>query len=162
MINLKPFRQSADFCGPASLVILLGYYNFHMSEKELGNLSNTTREFGTEPESLTSTLRKLGFDAESKQHGTWEGLKKLIDEDIPVIVNWWSDYGAPADGHYSVVHKMTDRTISLMDPEIGATRRIPKAKFMKQWYDFYYNGSRNDKWYLYIKKDPSRYTLTGQ
>jgi len=122
-----------------------------MSEKELGDLCGTTKENGTEPEALIKALRKLGFNTKGQQHGTWADLKKLIDADTPVLINWWSDYGAPADGHYSVVYKMTDKTISMMDPELGGFRKMTKAKFMRQWYDFYRDGSKNDKWYLYIK-----------
>ena len=154
MIILKPFRQSASFCGPASLVSLLGYYNIKMSEKELGELCGTSEKYGTEPEAVLNTLKKLGFNALAKQFGTWDELKGLIDRGTPVIIDWWSDYGAPADGHYSVVYKMTDKTISMMDPEIGGFRKMTKAKFMRQWYDFYNDGSKNTRWYLYIKKDP--------
>ncbi|MDB5266736.1 MAG: hypothetical protein JWN89_551 [Parcubacteria group bacterium] len=151
MISLKPIRQSASFCGPASLVSLVQYYGKNMTEPELGRLCGTTTENGTEPEALAKGLKKLGFKVKTKDKGTWNELKTLVDSDTPVLVNWWSDYGAPADGHYSVVYKMTGRTLWMMDPELGGFRRMTKAKFMRQWYDFYINGKKNTRWYLYIQ-----------
>ena len=155
-ISLKPIRQTSGFCGPASLACLLDFYGIKMSQRELGNLCRTTSKYGTEPEMLTETLAKLGFSPVAKEHGSWETLKKLIDKSTPVVVNWWSDYREPADGHYSVVYKMTDTSIYLMDPELGGPRRIAKSTFLKNWYDFYASGKKNTAWYLYIPEESSK------
>ncbi|MBX4189518.1 C39 family peptidase [Candidatus Parcubacteria bacterium] len=151
-LKLKKVKQSSGFCGPASLSSLLHFYGIKMSERELGNLCETTAEYGTEPEVLRNTLRKLGFKAVAREHGTWEELKRLVTHETPVLVNWWSDYEKPADGHYSLVYKMTDKSIFLMDPELGGYRRMSKERFMRQWYDFYITGEKNTRWYLYIVK----------
>jgi len=152
MIKLKPVEQSSGFCGPASLVSLLDYYGYKSTEKELAKLCNATEELGTEPDDLIKGLKKLKVKAVAQQFGSWSTLKKLIDAGAPVLVNWWSDYGLPHDGHYSVVYRMTDKSIYLMDPELGGSRRMTKAKFMRQWYDFYLNGKKNTRWYMYIQK----------
>ncbi|MEX2010386.1 MAG: cysteine peptidase family C39 domain-containing protein [Parcubacteria group bacterium] len=150
-ILLKKIRQSESFCGPASLVSLLDYYGVRISEKELGRLCGTTISKGTEPEDLIRVLKKLGFKVFSKEQGTWSEIREIVSRGTPVLVNWWSDYELPSDGHYSLVYRMTDKSIYLMDPELGGYRRMQRAKFMRQWYDFYANGRRNSRWYLYIK-----------
>ncbi len=149
-IKLKKVKQSSGFCGPASLSSLLDYYGVKMSERELGNLCGTSKALGTEPEVLLEVLKKLGFKAVAKRNGTWEDLQKLVTHGTPVLVDWWSDFGKPAEGHYSLVYKVTDDKISLMDPEIGGYRTMGKERFMKLWYDFYLSGKKNDQWYLYI------------
>jgi ABC-type bacteriocin/lantibiotic exporter with double-glycine peptidase domain len=149
-ITLNPVQQTSGFCGPASLAILLDFYGVKMSQRQLGDLCGTTSKYGTEPEMLLEALSKLGFSPIASEHGSWETLKDLIDRDIPVLVNWWSDYDEPADGHYSVVYKMTDSSIYIMDPELGGSRRMSKSKFLKNWYDFYASGKKNTAWYMYI------------
>jgi ABC-type bacteriocin/lantibiotic exporter with double-glycine peptidase domain len=151
-IKLKIVRQSSSFCGPASLSSLLDFYGVKLSEKQLGKLCGTTVEAGTEPAGLVRTLRHLGFKPVAKELGTWAELTKIITDGTPIIVNWWSDYEKPADGHYSVAYKITNKSIYLMDPELGGYRRMSKDKFMCQWYDFYASGRKNSRWYLYIAK----------
>jgi ABC-type bacteriocin/lantibiotic exporter with double-glycine peptidase domain len=149
-IKLKPIRQSSGFCGPACLSSLLDFYGVKMSERQLGDLCRTTTHSGTEPEMLVHVLNDLGFKTIDKQKGTWNDLKKLVTRGTPVLVDWWSNFGEPAEGHYSLVYKVTDTHISIMDPEIGSYRRMGKERFMKQWYDFYLDGRKNDRWYMYI------------
>ncbi|MDB5194624.1 MAG: hypothetical protein JWN50_638 [Parcubacteria group bacterium] len=152
-IKLKPIRQSSGFCGPASLSSLLDFYGVRMSERQLGDLCRTTKESGTDPHTLVQVLKDLGFNAVAKNNGTWAGLKKLVTRGTPVLVNWWSDFEKPADGHYSLVYGLTDTRISLMDPELGGFRQMGKERFMKQWYDFFLNGEKNDRWFLYIEEE---------
>ncbi|MBX4200063.1 C39 family peptidase [Candidatus Parcubacteria bacterium] len=152
MIKLKPVLQSSSMCGPASLASLLDFYGYHTSEEELVKICNATEEFGTEPGDLVRGAESLGFRVVAKAEGTWEDLERLVQEGTPVLVNWWSDYEEPYDGHYSVVSEMSDTHITLMDPEIGADRRIEKEKFLNKWYDFYRDGRTNYRWYMYIVK----------
>jgi ABC-type bacteriocin/lantibiotic exporter with double-glycine peptidase domain len=152
-ISVKKIRQSESFCGPASLVSLLDYYGVKMSEKQLGKLCGTTVALGTEPEDLVRVLKELGFKVTAKTHGTWAELKRLVTHGTPVLVDWWSDYFPPAGGHYSLVYKLTDKSIFLMDPELGGYRRVSKDRFMCNWYDFYEDtGEKNYRWYMYISK----------
>jgi ABC-type bacteriocin/lantibiotic exporter with double-glycine peptidase domain len=149
-IKLKKIRQSSGMCGPASLSSLLDFYGVKMSERELVSLCGASKQYGTEPEDLVRVLNNLGFKAVARQNGTWAELKKLVTHGTPVLVNWWSDFEKPADGHYSLVYKVTNDTLHMMDPELGGYRRIGKERFMKLWYDFYVTGKKNTRWYLYI------------
>ena len=123
-----------------------------MSERQLGDLCRTTTHSGTDPRVLVQVLKDLGFNAIAKDKGTWNELKKLVTRGTPVLVNWWSDFGKPADGHYSLVYRVTDSNIFLMDPELGGYRRMGKKRFMDQWYDFFLSGEKNDRWYLHIEE----------
>ncbi len=151
-IQLKKVRQSNGLCGPASFSSLLAFYGVRMSERELASLCGSSKEYGTEPEALVTGLKKLGFKVEAHERGTWPELKTLVTHGTPVLINWWSDYEKPADGHYSLVYKVTDKNIFLMDPELGGYRRMSKERFMRQWYDYYLSGRKNVCWLLYIAK----------
>lgn len=152
MIKLKPVEQSPSMCGPASLSSLLYFYGHEASEAELAKLCNSTVKDGTEPEALVEALKTLGYKVVAKQNGSWEELKDLVSGGTPVLVDWWSDFEEPHDGHYSLIYEVSDNGLSIMDPEIGAERYIPKDKFLNQWYDFYLDGRTNYRWYLYIVK----------
>lgn len=123
-----------------------------MSERELVRLCGSSKQYGTEPAALIEALEKLGFKVVAKDNGTWEDLEKLVTHGTPVLVNWWSDFEKPHDGHYSIASSVTKNSITLMDPEIGGLRRLGKARFMRQWYDYFVTGGRNERWYLYIAK----------
>jgi len=151
-IKLKKVKQSSGLCGPASLSSLLDFYGVKMSERELASLCGSSKAYGTEPEDMLRVLKNLGFKAKAKPNGTWAELKKLVSEGTPVLVNWWSDFSSPADGHYSLVYNVTPETIYLMDPEIGGYRHMGKERFMSQWYDYYLTGKKNTRWYMYIAK----------
>jgi ABC-type bacteriocin/lantibiotic exporter with double-glycine peptidase domain len=140
-------------CGPACLSSLLQFYGVKMSERELIKLCGSSKDLGTEPGALIETLEKLGFPTITKENGTWAELKSLVTHGTPVLVNWWSDFEKPADGHYSLVYKVSDTRIFFMDPELGGFRRMGKERFMRQWYDFYLNGEKNDRWFLYIPRE---------
>jgi ABC-type bacteriocin/lantibiotic exporter with double-glycine peptidase domain len=151
-IKLKAIRQSSGFCGPATLSSLLDFYGVKMSERQLGDLCRTTTHSGTEPQMLVQVLNDLGFKTVAKTNGTWAELKSIVTRGTPVLINWWSDFEKPADGHYSLVYKVTDKLIFFMDPELGGFRRMGKERFMEQWYDFYLDGRKNNRWFLYIKE----------
>ena len=39
MLNVKPYREKPEYCGPASLKMVLGYYGIEKTEDELANLA---------------------------------------------------------------------------------------------------------------------------
>lgn len=153
-ILLKKVRQSESFCGPASLSSLLDFYGVKMGEREIGFLCGTTLEEGTSPEALVNFLERIGFKVVSNTHGSWKDLQKLTEKGKPVLVNWWSDYEYPPDGHYSLAYKVTDKSIFLMDPELGGYRRMSKKRFQNLWYDYLPDGRKNLRWYLFIENGP--------
>ncbi len=150
-IKLKTVHQSSGFSGPATLSSLLDFYGVKMSERQLGDLCRTTTHSGTEPQILVQVLNDLGFKTVSKVNGDWVSLQKLVTRGTPVLINWQSDIDKALHGNYSLVYKVTNSLIFFMDPEIGGYRRMGKERFLKQWYDFYLDGRKNARWYLYIK-----------
>lgn len=148
MINLKPFRQSPSFCGPASLKMVLEYYGVEKTEKELGELCKTTFEHGTEHDNLVRAAEMLDFQVQQKPNASLEELKQLVDQGIPVIVGWFST----DEDHFSVVVEITDTDIHLMDPEVDqGHRKMTVSEFEAVWYDN--DGPENKRfvhWMMWI------------
>ena len=136
MKPLTPFRQTPGFCGPASLKILLSHYGIEKSEQELANLCESTPENGTDHAGLVKAAKALGAVVSVKENATIDDLRTHVENDIPVIVGWWSTFGREGD-HFSVVYEVGKTKIYLMDPETSSGIRImPIEDFEKNWHDF--------------------------
>lgn len=131
-LDVKPFRQSPGFCGPASLKMVLEYYGVERTEKEIGQLSKCTREKGTSAKNLIKAAEKLGFKAHIEDNSNINRIKYFLDNKIPVIVDWFSH----DEGHYSVSIGLDDKNIYLQDPELGAIRTLDRQTFFRVWFDF--------------------------
>ena len=132
MFKIKPFRQSASFCGPASLKMVLQFYGIDKTEKELAKLSGATKGKGVEADGLVKAAKKLGLKAFYKDYCEIEDIRKYFKKKIPLIVDWFSGN----DGHYSVVVGIGKKNIFLQDPELGKIRKMGLEAFKRVWFDF--------------------------
>jgi len=132
MINLKPFRQTAGLCGPASLKMVLNYYEIAATESAVARASGASKEKGASKDGLIKAARYFGFKVFVKEKSSLDDLRRFIKKGIPVIVDWFSG----DDGHYSVVVDIDQKNIVLMDPELAGKRKMSVDKFQRLWFDF--------------------------
>ena len=132
LLNVKPFRQSAGHCGPASLKIVLEYYGIHKSEKELSRLVGSTTAMGVSAENIARAAKKLKMNAIIKDYSNLADIASYLNRGILVIVDWFSQ----TDGHYSVVVGLSKENIYIQDPELGFLRTMKRHAFMTLWFDF--------------------------
>lgn len=152
-LKIEPFQETLHkgYCGPAVLKMVLKFYGIRKSEKELARLAGTTREAGTDAKQIWRVLRRFGFRARIKNNSTFSDIKKYLNTDIPVIVDWFTrgrkDYldSAIADGHYSIVVGLDAKFIYLQDPEIGKLRKLKREDFLRVWFDFTGEFLRSNK-----------------
>ena len=144
MLKIKPFQETlnASMCGPASLKIVLKYYDIEVAEKELAKLSIWNKDLGIDDKGLTRATKHFGFKVKIKNNSNFKDIERWLDKKVPVIVNWFTrgrkDYSDSdiADGHYSVVAGLDDKFIYLQDPEIGKISKLKRDDFMRVWFDF--------------------------
>jgi len=144
ILKVKSFQETlnSDYCGPASLKIVLDYYGFEKTEKELAKMAGWNKDLGVDDKGIKKAAEKLGFKVKVKNNSSFKDIEKWIRMGVPVIVNWFTrgrtDYADSniSDGHYSVVIGLDDKFIYLQDPEIGKIRKLDKENFMKVWFDF--------------------------
>lgn len=133
MLKIKPFRQQTGYCGPASLKMVLKYYDVEKSEQELIELTDCDVDLGVEAGRLLTTAQDFGFGGYIKDNAELTDLKQeVVEHKRPVIVDWFSE----DDGHYSVVVDINDENIYLLDPELGYVRAMRLQKFYRVWFDF--------------------------
>ncbi len=144
ILKVKPFQETlhTDMCGPASLKIVLNYYSVNKAEKELAKMAGWKKGLGIDDRGIKKSAERLGFKVVMKDNSNFEDIKKWLNREVPVIVNWFSrgrnDYpeSETADGHYSVAVGLDNKFIYLQDPEIGKLRKIKREDFMRVWFDF--------------------------
>ena len=132
MIRIKPFRQTAGFCGPSSLKMVLNYYGVSVTEAALAKAAGASRKGGASKEGLIKTARHFGFKVFSKEKSNLGDLRRFIKRGIPVIVDWFFE----DDGHYSVAVDINQKNIVLMDPALKGQRKLSLEKFQRLWFDF--------------------------
>ena len=119
-IEVENFEQSAAFCGPASLKILLSHFKKNFTEDELANLCTATREMGTEHEGMVEAVKSIDGFVFVKDEGSIEELEYFIkEENLPVIIGWFDKDG----DHYSVVVNITDKNLIIVDPAVNMPER---------------------------------------
>ncbi|MFN7065826.1 MAG: cysteine peptidase family C39 domain-containing protein [Aquificaceae bacterium] len=81
-----PFvRQKDQFCGPASLSAVLGYYNLYIPQEVIGVKVYHPKLKGALITDLENYAKSLGLKAETRR-GSLEDLKIFIDQGIPPII----------------------------------------------------------------------------
>jgi len=143
-LGIQPFQETLhqSLCGPASLKIVLGFYDEQKTESELATLCDWNESYGVDDVNIKQAAEALGYQVEIINDSNFEEIEKWVEKKVPVIVNWFTrgryDYPESdvADGHYSVVEGLDDDYIYLQDPEIGGIRKLKKEDFLRVWFDF--------------------------
>jgi len=141
MIKLKPYHQSPGYCGPASLKMVMDYFGVSAAEKELGILSGTPPVEAPESttiEGMAKAAKHFGFRVFVKKYSTIQDLTYFTENNIPVIIRWFSGYW----GHYSVAVDITEKEIVMVDPEVKnfliyvKNSKMRLGRFMHLWFDY--------------------------
>ncbi|MBI4120484.1 MAG: C39 family peptidase [Parcubacteria group bacterium] len=144
LLPVKPFQETLHrgYCGPASLKMVLDYWDINKSEEEVAIACNRDPKLGTDDTLIKKAAESYGFKVEIENDSSFDSIQHWLDRRVPVIVNWftrgradYSDEEVP-DGHYSVVVGLDDDHIYLQDPEIGRLRKLKRDDFMRVWFDF--------------------------
>lgn len=144
LLPVKPFQETlgGGYCGPASLKMVLGYWNNEQNEEDVALRCKRDPELGTDDAHLKEAAESYGFKVEIENNASFDSIQRWLERGIPVIVNWFTrgrtDYedGDVADGHYSVVVGLDASNIYLQDPETGGLRTLDRDDFMRVWFDF--------------------------
>ncbi len=134
ILPVGTYRQTAGFCGPAALKIVLDYYQRTLTEKEIARLCQTTSS-GTNPKNIVAAARTLDLHAYQKEDMTAAEVKKIIRAGTPVIANFQLN-PKKGEGHYAVLMGYSRNTFILSDPQDErGYREVKIGDFMKMWYE---------------------------
>ncbi len=183
-LELPIFRQQTGYeCGNTSLKSVLWYLGRRRSAKYLRRLCRV-RSDGVDHRRVVDAARKLGATVFTKQAGTIADLRWFLRRELPVIVGWWSRDLEAGDlhfcdgwtlaerkrhdcGHYSVVSGVSNRTVTLMDPQQELSRghwrgvgnvSMSHRAFLDVWYDTDTDRYvKIDRWLMVVNFDGERF-----
>ena len=143
-IRVPLTRQASDYtCGVAALQSILYYYGEEFREDELAKKLRATPEEGTKYPRIVELAKSLNFHVEVRTGMTMDDLKRLIDEQKPVILlmQAWTESAVDYiqdwnDGHYAIAIGYDTQNIYFMDPSmLGNYAFIPTREFLDRWHD---------------------------
>lgn len=106
--------QTYNNCGPAALSMVFSTYGLSVSQEELGqkmrpfnSIYGGTDDKSVFPDEFVRTAKEYGFEALTRPNGDVTLLKKLIANDIPVVVRTWLNPGEDI-GHFRIIRGYDD------------------------------------------------------
>ncbi len=142
----KHLYQSFNNCGPASLSMLLSYFDIDVSQATLGDELRPVQHAEGDNDDKSVTLAELTKKAKEynlvayhRPAGNIEIIKYFISYDIPVLARTWLKPNEDI-GHYRVVRGYNEnRGILIQDDSLqGKNRRYSYDKFFALWEPFNY------------------------
>ena len=138
--------QTFNNCGPASLSMLLSYYEYTVSQQELGAKLRPYQHPTGDNDDKSVTVAELAEEAKNYNlisyylpNGNMEMLKTLVANGIPVLVRTWLHPNEDI-GHYRIVRGYDDRTQEIIqdDSYEGKNLRYSYTVFTEMWQPFNY------------------------
>ena len=130
-------EQETNWCGPASLTMVLNYWGDPVNQSEVGSAVDPEHD-GTDPLDMISFLRSRGyvvyeFDRNSLEYrsSAMDELKIWVCQDYPVVVLQWMWFPRSV-GHYRVVVGYDTENIHITDP-VGSSIAFSIENFQQLW-----------------------------
>ncbi len=134
-VELTPFQQSQPYtCVAACLRVVLAALHTDYPEDKLARACNTDPS-GATLSDAASAVRSLGFNALFLPEATFEMLSEWLQQGVPMIIGIAVDdpvYGVTG-GHAVVVCGIEQGQVIVVDPTIGAERRLELESFLRAW-----------------------------
>lgn len=138
------FYQTFNNCGPATLSMILSYYNRPVSQKVLGdklrpyqNPQGDNDDKSVLGYELVNESKLQGFEAMEIAGGNIDVLEALIANDVPVILKTWLNIGEDI-GHYRLA-KGYDKVKGVFifhDSYQGPNKEITYSDLNTMWEPF--------------------------
>ncbi len=141
-MKIPLFRQSdSSRCGPASIRMILAYYNIDASEDEICGRCNHSYEFGCYDNDIKAAFESYGLGSRIYNNQSLDDIEYWINHNIPVIVDWFSpglNCGPEEmpNGHASVIYDIDREKVYMLDPDINDKRAILRDDFLRVWFDW--------------------------
>lgn len=140
LVGLNHEYQGWNNCGPATVGMNLSYFGKPITQKESAPvLKPDPNDKNVGPDELAAYAQSLGLGAAYRVNGNIDTLKKLLANDLPVIVEHWF-IPEPNDemGHYKLMRGFDDATQSFIahDSYNGPNIRMQYDEFDPLWKVF--------------------------
>lgn len=138
--------QTFNNCGPASLSMLLSYYEYNISQKEIGDKLRPYQHPTGDNDDKSVPVLELAEESKNYNlipyylpNGNLEMLKKFVSYGVPILVRTWLHPNEDI-GHYRIVRGYDDITQEIIqdDSYEGKNLRYSYKVFNEMWQPFNY------------------------
>ena len=145
-LKVRPYAQQKRWsCGPVALRTLIRYTSgIKLTEEDMILLTGAT-EGGADEYNLMRALDILGYKYTQSENGTFNRLKKHLQDGQPSIVHIILRDGI---GHYMVFCGYDEENVRLADPSTGKIIKYGLPFFLGVWK--VEEGETQTRWYLSI------------
>jgi tetratricopeptide (TPR) repeat protein len=133
--------QKLNNCGPVSLAASANFFGIQITQFDAAAVvKGSPEDRNVSPEEMIDYLHSLGLGAVYRVNGDQEVMRRLLANDLPVIVHQW--LVRPQDGvlvgHYRVLRGYDTQAGEFIanDPYTGPRLSIPYAQFDEWWRPF--------------------------
>lgn len=132
-LSVPYFKQSTNYtCGPASLRMVLSYFDVKTNEKTLAEDLETNSDIGTMHHNMIEGVRRAGLYCYVNDQATIQELRYLLGFGAPVIIRF-VEPSPKSEDHYGVVVGVNRFFITIHDPWHGPYQRYTHKSFSKRW-----------------------------
>lgn len=133
-MTVEPYQQGWEFtCSAAASHAVYKHWGYDIDEVTLAYLLKVDPINGSNASRVVSVARDLGFAADTRKFKSLNELKRVTDQDVPVIARVLS-WKHPGQHHFVVVTSVDDFGVSIMDPNIeGNRRRLSHDEMWVRW-----------------------------
>jgi tetratricopeptide (TPR) repeat protein len=138
--------QTFNNCGPASLSMALSYFGVNVTQDELreqmrpfNNPAGGNDDKSVFAPEFVEYAQKYGMQSIARPNGTTELLKKLVANDVPVVLRTWLHPNEDI-GHFRIVRGYNDaRGVFIQDDSYeGRNLEYSYSTFEEMWKPFNY------------------------
>ncbi len=143
MGQLKHSVQTLNNCGPSSVVAAMSWYGINVSQEQARSVLRPYSENrGMTHTVIAPYVAQYGLEAKARVNGDPDVIKRLVANNIPVIVLQWISESRRI-GHFRVVQGYDDNegVFYVDDSLLGPNVAIPYDSFERRW---------NYQWTRYI------------
>lgn len=142
----KVAYQTFNNCGPATLSMVLSFYDIQKSQKELAEEMRPYQHPKGDnddktifPNEFVSWVEKFGLKAVYYPNGSIQLIKLFIANGIPVVVKTWLRPNEDI-GHFRIIRGFDEKAQVFIEDDsyFGPDRRISYFQFMEMWQPFNY------------------------
>jgi hypothetical protein len=133
--------QKLNNCGPVSLAAAASFFGSEITQFDAADVvKGSPEDRNVSPPEMVDYLHSLGLGAIYRVNGNDELMRRLLANDVPVIVHQWLE--RPHDGvlvgHYRVLrgYDAAQGHFIANDPYTGPQFTIPYAQFDEWWRPF--------------------------
>lgn len=141
-IQLSGFKhqwQTWNNCGPATVTMDMSYYGRPETQVDAAKFLKPNRDDkNVSPEELAAYAKTTGLEALVRRGGSVDGLKLLLSNNLPVLVETWLIHDGDGLGHYRLLTGYDDaaRQFSAFDSLNGPDIKISYDELDPNWRVF--------------------------